>query len=189
MTFAVNSDNSIVKSIAEGNAPKPAQVAASKGMLPLPQTDLLEALVILTRSDDKELSLNAEKTLKSQDNEQLKEIISSQNVAPQVLDYFAVQDTLSQEIYEVVIANPLTPNDSIVKFAKQTSNGDLLEVLSLNQQLLIKTPELIEAILQNPARTTEANRRASEIKQEFFEKERGAANCRIYLKRLPGDRF
>ena len=174
MNFEVNSENAVVKSIAEGNAPRPAQIAASRGMLPLPQIDLLEALVILARGEDKELAQNAESTLKSQDNEQLQGVISSKEVAPQVLDYFATRETLSQEIYETVIANPKTPNDSIVKFAQQTSNGELLEVVSFNQQLLIKTPALIDAIISNPARTTEAERRASEIKQEFFEKERGA---------------
>ena len=174
MEFTVNSENSVVKAIAEGTAPRPAQIAASKGMLPLPQIDLLEALVFLARNEDKELAQNAEKTLKSQDNELLKGIIGSQEVAPAVLDYFATRETLSQEIYEVVIANPKTPETSIVQFARNTSNGDLLEVLSHNQQLLIKNPELIEAILNNGHHTTEANRRASEIKKEFFEKERGA---------------
>ncbi|NNF00697.1 MAG: hypothetical protein HKN25_16900 [Pyrinomonadaceae bacterium] len=174
MNFEVNSTNSVVQAIAGGTAPKPAQLAASRGALPLPQIDLLEALVILARSEDKEIAVNAEKTLKSQDNEQLKNVISSPEVAPQVLDYFATQETLSQEIYEVVISNPKTPNQSIVKFAETTLNGELLEVVSLNQQLLINTPELIDAILKNPKRTSEADRRASEIKKEFFEKERGA---------------
>lgn len=174
MNFEVFSENSVVRSIADGKAPRPAQLAASRGMLPLPQTDLLEALVILTRSEDSELAANASNTLKSQENSQLKAIISSDEAAPQVLDYFARQETLSQEIYEVVIANPKTPGESIISFAKQTSSGELLEVLSLNQQLLIGTPELLDAILSNPNKTTEANRRASEIKREFFEKERGA---------------
>lgn len=174
MNFEVNSTNNVVQAIASGKAPKPAQLAASKGALPLPQLDLLEALVILARGEDKEIAANAEKTLKSQDNEQLKNVISSTEVAPQVLDYFATQETLSQEIYEVVISNPKTPDQSIVKFAQTTLNGDLLEVVSLNQQLLINTPDLIEAILNNPKRTSEANRRASEVKKEFFEKERGA---------------
>ncbi|MEZ5346531.1 MAG: hypothetical protein R2681_13355 [Pyrinomonadaceae bacterium] len=174
MTFEVTSENSVVRSIADGKAPRPAQLAASRGMLPLPQTDLLEALVILARGDDRELAANAAGTLRSQENEQLISIIGSAEVAPQVLDYFARQESLSQEIHEVVIANPKTPSGSIVNFAKQTSNGELLEVLSLNQQLLIGTPELLEAILANPNKTNEANRRASEIKKEFFEKERGA---------------
>lgn len=170
----VNSENSVVLAIADGSAPRPAQVAASKGMLPLPQLDLLEALVILANGADGELVANAKKTLFEQDAKQLKDLVSKEEIAPMVLDYFARQDSLSQEIYEAVIANPLTPNSSIVEFARNTSNGDLLEVLSLNQQLLIKTPEILHAIIANPNRTGEADRRASEIKREFFEKERGA---------------
>ena len=155
-------------------APKPAQMAAAKGILPLPQKDLLEALVILSNNEDKELSATAEKTLKAQDTERLKSVITSNEVAPNVLHYFATQETLSQEVYELVIANPKTPNQSIVQFAQNASNGELLEVLSFNQQLLINTPAIIDAIIANPHRTAEADRRASEIKREFFEKERGS---------------
>ncbi len=170
----VHSTNSVVQAIANGTAPKPAQLAAAKGILPLPQTDLLEALVILSKNEDQELSAAAIKTLKSQDNEKLKGVISSKEVAPQVLHFFATQETLSQEVYELVIANPKTPNESIVQFARNASNGELLEVLTFNQQLLIKTPAIIDAIIANPNRTAEADRRASEIKREFFDKERGA---------------
>lgn len=174
MNLEVTSNNSVVQAIANGTAPKPAQIAAAKGILPLPQQDLLEALVILSRNEDKDLSIAAEKTLKAQDTERLKSVITSEEVAPQVLHYFATQDTLSQEVYELVIANPKTPNESIVQFARNASNGELLEVLSFNQQLLINTPAIIDAIIANPNRTAEADRRASEIKREFFEKERGS---------------
>ena len=47
-------------------------------------------------------------------------------------------------------------------------------MLTLNQQRLIRAPEIIDAILLNPARTPEAERRAKETREEFFEKERGA---------------
>ena len=174
MNQEVNSTNSVVRAIAAGTAPRPAQMAAARGILPLPQNDLLEALVILSRNEDRELSDAAEKTLKSQDSQKLKNVISSDEVAPQVLHYFATRETLSQDVYEAVIANPKTPDESIIQFARQASNGELLEVLSYNQQLLIKTPAIIDAIIANPYRTAEAERRASEIKREFFEKERGA---------------
>ncbi len=174
MNLEVISTNSVVKAIAEGKAPRPAQLAAAKGILPLPQNDLLEALVVLSKAGDKELSSAAEKTLKSQDAVQLKTVIASEEVSPLVLDYFATQETLSQDVYEAVIANPNTPSESVAKFAQHASNGELLEVLSFNQQLLIKTPNILDAILANPNRTAEAERRAKEIKREFFEKERGA---------------
>ncbi len=47
-------------------------------------------------------------------------------------------------------------------------------MISFNQQLLIKAPAIIDAIIANTYRTSEAERRAQEVKREFFEKERGA---------------
>jgi len=44
----------------------------------------------------------------------------------------------------------------------------------VNQQRLIRTPAIIDAILKNPARTPEAERRVTETRREFFEKDRGA---------------
>ncbi|MGI8670715.1 MAG: hypothetical protein ACR2J3_12855 [Aridibacter sp.] len=178
----IRSTNAVVKAIAEGTAPKPAQLAAARGILPLPQMDLVETLVILAKSEDKELSETAENTLKSQDENQLKTLISSQETAPHILDYFATLGNFSQEISEAVIANPNTPNSSIINFARNTSNGELLEVLTFNQQLLIKNPAIIDAIIANPHRTAEADRRAAEIKKEFFEKERGAEQIANELK-------
>ncbi|MEZ5307917.1 MAG: hypothetical protein R2684_12300 [Pyrinomonadaceae bacterium] len=174
MNFEVTSENKVVRAIVGGEAPRPAQLAASKGMLPLPQLDLMEVLVHMAGSGDNELAANAKKTIGEQDVKQLRELVRTPQIAPSVLDYLARQDSLSQELYEVVIANPLTPHASIAEFAKNTSNGDLLEVLSFNQQLLIKTPEILDAILANPNKTAEAERRSNEIKREFFEKERGA---------------
>src|SRR4029078_13191340 len=49
-----------------------------------------------------------------------------------------------------------------------------LELIALNQQRLIRSSELIEAILGNASRTAESERKALETRKEFFEKERGA---------------
>jgi len=49
-----------------------------------------------------------------------------------------------------------------------------LELITINQQRLVRCPEIIEAILGNPARSSDAERRARETRKEFFEKERGA---------------
>ena len=174
MSFEVYSTNPVVKVIISGAAPRAAQLAAARGVLPLPQADLLEILVALAGSADAELAGNAGKTLASQDNDQLESIVRSDEIAPQVLDYFAGQSDQPKQIHEAIINNPKTPNTTVIKFARTTSNGELLEFISLNQQLLIGTPQIIDAIITNPYRTAEAERRASEIKREFFQKERGA---------------
>ncbi len=174
MNFEVNSTNPVVKAIVAGTAPPPAKFAAARGMLPLQQNDLLEVLVALSNDADAELAQNARETLAAQDVEVLRDAFQSSEVAPSVLDFFSAQENLPNEIYETILTHAKTPEATIVKFARNTTQGELLELISFNQQLLIKTPAIIEAIIGNPYRTSEAERRAQETKREFFEKERGA---------------
>jgi hypothetical protein len=149
-------------------------MAAARGMLPLSQTDLLEVLVSLSRDENEELARHAAGTLNGQDCAVLRDACQSTEIAPRVLDFFAAQNNLPHEIYETILQHPKTPERAVVQFARDTKKGDLLELISFNQQLLIKTPALIDAIINNPYRTSEAERRAQETKREFFEKERGA---------------
>ncbi len=174
MSVELTSTNPIVKAIVAGTAPRPAQLAASRGILPLPQNDLLEVLVAFTSKDDAELSENARSTLSSQDTNELGVLLRSNEIAPPILDYFAGQENLPTEIHEAILSNPNTPKKTIVTFARQTNKGELLELISFNQQLLIQTPAIIDAIIANPHRTAEAERRVTETKREFFEKTRGA---------------
>lgn len=174
MSSEITSTNPVVKAIIEGSAPRPAQLAASRGILPLAEIDLFEVLVAFFNSDDEELKDNARQTLATQDTEMLRETLLSANIAPPVLSYFVEQPFLPYAVYETIIANPQTPGAAIANFARNTTSGELLERISLNQQLLINSPAVIDAIIGNSHRTAEAERRASETKREFFEKERGA---------------
>jgi hypothetical protein len=174
MSTNIVSSNPVVRAVIEGTAPRPAQVAASRGVLPLGQTDLLEILVAFSSGSDPELRENAQTTLRSQDADALEATVRSADVAPGVLSYFAGQNDLPAKLHEAILTNVRTPGPAIAAFAAKTQNGLLLELISFNQQLLIQNPAIIDAIIANANRTPEAERRASEIKREFFEKERGA---------------
>lgn len=174
MNSEINSTNPAVKAIVTGTAPRPAQLAAARGILPLPLNDLLEVLVTLAKTDDAELSENARATLAAQNSTELLNVLKTETIAPQVLGFYAEREDLPRELHEAILINQKTPSATIVKFARETKSGELLEYISLNQQLLISTPAIIEAIVHNSYRTAEAERRASEIKREFFEKELGA---------------
>lgn len=174
MSAEINSTNPVVKAIVEGTAPRQARLAAARGVLPLPQSDLLEILVAFAGGDDSELVENAKHTLSTQNTDSLHSLITEGEAAPQVLGYFARQASLPKQIHEAILANARTPAEAVIDFARSTESGQLLELISLNQQLLIRTPAIIDAIIANPKRTAEAERRAAETKREFFEKERGA---------------
>jgi hypothetical protein len=174
MSASATSTNPIVRAIVAGTAPQAARMAAARGMLPLDQADMLEALVALRGSDNADIVKAAEETLAAQEPETLLGIASSSEVAPSVLGYLATRANLGYDVHEAVTLNALTPDESIAILAGATSDGKLLELISINQQRLIRAPAIIEAVINNPARTSEAERRVRETRREFFEKERGA---------------
>jgi hypothetical protein len=174
MENEITSTNPAVKAVITGTAPRPARLAAAKGLLPLPQSDLLEILVNLAVIDDAEIAETALATLDAQDPSELRHVAQSDQTAPAVLGFLARKKGLAHEIHEAVIGNLQTPGEALVELATNTRESALLELIAINQQRLIHFPGLIEAIITNTARTAEAERRARETKREFFEKERGA---------------
>lgn len=174
MTAESTSTNPVVQAIISGKAPQPARLAAARGMLPLPQNDLLEVLVALTASDDEQIASAATETLQAESPEDLLIAAQADDTAPNVLGYLAAQIDSKQEIHEATILNTRTPDHALAILAATTPHSSLLELITINQQRLVRCPSIIDAILSNPARSGEAERRARETRQEFFEKERGA---------------
>jgi regulator of extracellular matrix RemA (YlzA/DUF370 family) len=174
LSTEITSTNPVVAAIITGKAPQPARLAAARGMLPLQQNDLLEVLVALASSDDEQLAAAATETLQAETPDNLLLAAKAADSSPNVLAYLVTRANGVDEIYEAAILNNQTPDQAIAKLASTTSNGSLLELIAINQQRLVRFPEIIDAILANPARSGEAERRASETRKEFFEKERGA---------------
>ena len=165
--------NPVVEAIISGKAPRPARLAAASGMLPLAQAELLEILVALRESSETEIASAATETLSEQDSADLLNAAKDADTSAAVLNYLG-GIAATREIHEAVILNKNTPDPAIVQLATASTDGSLLELITINQQRLVRAPRIIDAILQNPARSTEAERRARETQTEFFEKERGA---------------
>ncbi|MBD0373618.1 MAG: hypothetical protein ICV60_22480 [Pyrinomonadaceae bacterium] len=174
MSANYTSTNPVVQAIVSGRAPQAARMAAARGLLPLPQADLLEALVALRESEDAEVAEAASATLDAQERDALLAVAKEAGTSPAVLGYLAARRTSEREIQEAVTLNASTPDDAIALLASHTQDGSLLELIAINQQRLIRAPQIIDAIVSNPARTPDAERRALETRREFFEKERGA---------------
>lgn len=167
--------NPIINVIKSGNAPKPGRLAAARGMLPLTQEESLQALIILRQDPEEDVRLAAETTLFNLDPNSLLPIAQNQNAQGELLNFLASWPKATFQLVEAIILNKATSNDAIAFIAAYNTNGSLLEAITINQQRLIQHPIIIDAILANPYRTAEADRRAREVKTEFFEKELGVA--------------
>jgi len=174
MSDEIKSTNPVVTAIVTGKAPQPARLMAARGLLPMPQEDLLETLVALEKSDDEEIANAARGTLYSQEPDSLLPIAEDKETAPSILEFLAIWSGAGRNIHEKLVLNSSTPDEAIAQLAAKSTEASVLEVIALNQQRLVRSPSIIDAILANPARTAESERRAKETRIEFFEKERGA---------------
>jgi hypothetical protein len=184
--------NPIITAIKSGNAPKPARLAAARGMLPLAQEDMLEVLVVLCQDPEEDVRASAHGTINSIDPRTLQPIAQNQKTSPDLLSFLSGWEKSTQKILESIILNESTPDESIARMARRLTNGPLLEAITINEQRLIRYPAIIDAILSNPSRTPEAERHARELKTEFFEKEFGVARvaeekkARVRLSQMLG---
>lgn len=166
--------NPVINSLKSGNAPKPARLAAARGMLPLAPEDMLMALVLLSQDQEDDVRAAAQESLNGMDKKTILPIAQQPQTPVEILSFLATWERCPPEVTEQVILNKSTPDEAIAAVAAKPISGSLLEAITINQQRLIRHPAIIDAILGNPARTPEAERRAREVKVEFFEKELGA---------------
>lgn len=160
--------------IQQGKAPRPARLMVAQGKLPLGPEDMLFAQILLTADDDDEIAFAARTSIDQLDPEKLLPVVQNRETPEEVLHYLLLWDRLSPQMGEALLVNLATPDAAVLAFAKKSRDGSLLEAVTINQQRLIRLPDIIEAVLNNPSSTFEAVRRAREVKTEFFEKELGA---------------
>ncbi|MFL6215794.1 MAG: hypothetical protein ACJ74J_18065 [Blastocatellia bacterium] len=166
--------NQILDSIRSGSAPPTVKMAAARGLLPFSNEELLESLVTLSRDADPGVRSTAASSLDTLKPESFATFAADPAAPPDVLGFLCLWPRAPRTVVEAAVFNRATPDSALVILAQRTQDAAVIEAISLKQQSLIRAPGIIEAILANPARTFEAERRASEVRQEFFEKQFGA---------------
>ena len=123
MSSEITSANPVVEAIITGSAPQPARLAAARGLLPLPQQDLLEVLVALSNNSDAEIAEAATETLQSENPDELLIAAKADETAPTVLAYLANQADAKREIHEALILNSNTPDEALAVLASATKTA------------------------------------------------------------------
>ncbi|HKF53966.1 MAG TPA: hypothetical protein VKJ45_00930 [Blastocatellia bacterium] len=149
-------------------------MAAAKGMLPLSREEMVEALVTLASDPDEGVRSAVNDTMSTLDPASLTGIAGDEKSSEAVLGYLLLRDSSPRELLEAIVFNRSTPDAALAQLAGRCPDAAVLEAISIKQQSLIRCPDIIEALLANPNRTPEAERRAREVQQEFFEKQFGA---------------
>jgi hypothetical protein len=156
----------LLQSLLSGTAPQNVRLFVARGAAPLPPKHMLEALVCLVSDEDPEISSLAAGTLKSWDEMEILQQLSSAACPVSVLRYFASAD-ISSKILEAIIRNPAAPLESIELLAATVSTS-LLKAILENRVRILEFPKILEKIKLNPATDPEVQRVIQEIETEFF---------------------
>ncbi|HEX5732887.1 MAG TPA: hypothetical protein VF131_08635 [Blastocatellia bacterium] len=143
-------------------------------MFPLTNEEMLETLVVLSADESAEIRSAATETIETLKPESFTTLAADTKAHADVLGFLCVWPRSPRETVEAAIFNRATPDAALARLAALSRDPHIIEAISLKQQSLIRSPAIIEAILANPDRTPEAERRAREVREEFFEKRFGA---------------
>lgn len=159
---------SMISLIESGVYPRDVVATIARGFLPLPPLELIPVLAYLAVSKDGELAEMAQTSLKEIPSRTVNEFASSETSAPQHLAWLlqASDDAL---VLEALIRNRQIEDEPVRQLALH-AEGRVQEVIVINHARILRTPEILDALLENPRLTPDARRRVHEAREEFFVK-------------------
>lgn len=161
--------SAVIGLIESGAYSRDIVVTIARGFLPLAQEDLISVLVYLALGNDAEIAGQARETLAQEiPARALFEFASNESMEPAHLLRLlnVAKDDL---VLEALIRNRAVSDAAIADLARR-AEPRVQEVIVINQARILRAPEILDALLENPALSPDARRRALETKEEFFEK-------------------
>lgn len=137
----------------------PMKLMAARGMAPIPNPgDLITALYQLSLDGEAPIREAASKSAKELPDNILSGALGDGGVDPRVLDYFARIVLGRDPLVQVLLLNARTADETVADLARKVSQG-LVDVISQNEQRLLRHPAIIGAMyLNNKARMSTVDR-------------------------------
>jgi hypothetical protein len=158
----------IIERIESSHYPREIVETIARGFLPLPQDDLIAVLAFLTNSPDAAIAANAKTSLADVPSRSV-HAFASNETAPAEHLALLMRATGDPFILEALIRNRALP-DSLVAEVAAVADAAVQEIVIINQARILRAPEILDALLSNPAITADVRRRVMETREEFFEK-------------------
>jgi len=130
-------------------APRELQLSAARGALPFSGKELVTALFFLAHGKDPEIRRQALKTFGNLPVSLLKPVAQDAAVNPQLLDFMARHRLGDLALMELVLPHPEINAETLI-FVARRATGNVLSLIANNDERLIRNPEIIDAIFDNP---------------------------------------
>ncbi len=133
---------------ADPNAPLEARMMAARGALPLPPPQVATVLYALTLDPDPEVKEQATSSLANLPDRVLNTVLGA-DVHPALLAYFAELFRGDEARLQKLALNAATSDETFCLLASMPF-GRVIDIVSQNQVRLLRCPELVEALGENP---------------------------------------
>lgn len=161
MSDAGQFDN-IVAAVLEGRAPEHVRAAAARGALPLPRVQLVQLYVALLGDADESIGGAARISIDNLTPEELRGVLAERSCPREVLVHFAKRATREEALAESIAFHPESPTAAMVVLAAG-GNASVIELVMTNQELLLRSPVLLERLMVNPALRADQRGRILEL--------------------------
>jgi hypothetical protein len=160
--------SAVISLIESGAYPRDIVTTIARGFLPLAQEDMVAVLAYLAGSGDPEIAEYARTSLHDIPSRTIAEFAAKEDAEPVHLERL-LHVTNDALVLEALIRNRNVPDPAVVELARR-AEARVQEVIVINHARILRSPEILDALLENPALTTDTRRRVHEAREEFFVK-------------------
>jgi hypothetical protein len=133
-------------------APERLRQLISRAQLPMPPAQLGVALGVLAHDSNREIADTAVKSLQDLPRSVMQALAGS-GLHARILDVYARIFSKDLDILRALLRNEAC-SDTSVQWMAKTLRGPILPNIGTNQRRLIRSPKIIEALINNPATPT-----------------------------------
>ena len=156
----------IVERILGGKAPLAIRAAAARGALPLPRAVLTRLAIHLLDDPEEQVRGDAEASLASLGDSELRDVFSDEACAPEVLAHFAERAVRDEGLAELVAFHKSVPDTALFVLGGK-GNASIIELVLTNQERLLATPKLLDTLTVNPALRPDQRGRILDLLDRF----------------------
>jgi hypothetical protein len=156
----------VIGLIESGAYPRDIVTTIARGFLPLAQDDLVAVLAYLGGAGDPEVAALARTSLNDIPSRAIVEFATNENASPEHLERL-LRVTSDPFVLEALIRNRAVPDFAVADLARR-AEPRVQEVIVINHARILRAPEILDALLENPTINANTRRLVHEVREEFF---------------------
>ncbi len=163
------SENPIIRKFASEEADDMLKMRAAKGLLPLESADMLRVFFLLRKDPSKEVRSALKNTFDSFKDDELSLMLNDETIEAEVLHFVSLVIWNREKPMEILLTHRNLADETVSILANRLSLK-LIELITINQDRLIRSSSIINNLIENKNITPAIEMRLIETVRRYIEK-------------------